>query len=564
MGKTAMMIHLNMCNLRWLALLRLTVVWGLLTISCVNFTGCSRTNFKNEADAAVYEIINKKWDDDFGQKANYLISDVEPDVNEIQVLIPTSGMLSLARAAAIATAQNRDYQRQRELLYLKALDLTGKHHKYARQWFASLGLMYQGDDDDESVHTDNTLGFDNDFLFENGMTVGVGVAVDWIRFLSQDPRTTLGSILSADIAIPILGRGAGKVAWEELTQAEHDVVYQIRSFCRFRKSFIVSIVSDYYRLLQLDDSMTNTRNSWESKMQLTQRLRMEAAEGRVARFQVDQAEQSELAAKERYLRRIRTFDRSLDAFKDRLALPPDSNIILDQNELTVLMACNMEMSEHALEEAIEVALEHRLDLTNIADQVADAARKVELAADGLGVQLELVGSARVESRPDRDFTSIQFHKGSYNLGLTDALPLDRLFERNAYREATIALLKVQRDHEQKVAQITLEVRESHRRLEEEAESHQTALKSLDLARMRVKVSPLLWAAQRMNTRDLLEAQDALLTAKNAVTHSRINYATAKLEFFRDIGLLNVRPDGMWEQQMIASENVGHRHKERGP
>ena len=51
----------------------------------------------------------------------------------------------------------------------------------------------------------------------------------------------------------------------------------------------------------------------------------------------------------------------------------------------------------------------------------------------------------------------------------------------------------------------------------------------------------------MNTRDLLEAQDALLTAENSVTHARINYATAKLEFFRDIGLLNVRPDGLWEQ-----------------
>jgi outer membrane protein TolC len=520
----------------------------------------SPDKYVDQADQDVYRIIDKKWDVEFGHKANGLIDDIERDVNEVQVLIPESGLLNLAQVAAIATTQNREYKRQRELLYLKALDLTGEHHKYARQWFASLGLIADRDENDESVHTNNTLAFDQTFLLKNGVTVSTGVALDWIRFLGQDPRTSLGSILTADIAIPILGKGAGKVAWEQLTQAEHDVVYQIRSFCRFRKRFVVSIMSDYYRLLQLNDSATNTKNSWESKKELTQRLRMEAAEGRVARFHVDQAEQSELAAKERYLRSIRTFDRSLDAFKDRMALPPDVNIVLDPNELTVLIASDMEMPKYALEEAIHVALERRLDLANISDQVVDTARKVKLAAEGLGVQLGLFGSARVASRPNTDVANLQFHEGAYELGFVSDLPLDRVSERNAYREATIALIKHQRDSEQTVAQIKLEVREAYRRLEEEAESFQTALKSLKLARLRVKVSPLLWAAQRMNTRDLLEAQDALLTAENAVTHSRINYATAKLEFFRDIGLLNVRPDGMWEQQMISSENVGYRHK----
>ena len=508
----------------------------------------------DQANLDVYRIIEKKWNDEFGHKTNYLISDVEPDVNEVQIRIPESGPLSLAQVAAIATAQNREYQRQRELLYLRALDLTGQHHTYARQWFASLGLIARSDDNEESIHMDNSLGFDQTFLFENGITVSTGAALDWIRFLSQDPRTSLRSILTADVAIPILGRGTGRIAWEELTQAEHDVAYQIRSFCRFRKRFIVSIVSDYYRLLQLDDSATNSKNSWERKKELSQRLRTEAAEGRVARFQVDQAEQSELAAKQGYLRRIRSFDRSLDVFKDRLALPPDANIALDPNELAVLVVSGMEMPEYALEEAIHVALAHRLDLANISDQVLDMSRKVELAAKGLGVQLGLVGSARVASRPDTDVANLQFHKGSYGLGLTGDLPLDRLFERNAYREATIALFSHQRDYEQTVAQIKLDVREAYRRLEEEAESFQTASKSLELARKRVKVSPLLWASQRMNTRDLLEAQDALLSAENSVTHARINYATAKLEFFRDIGLLNVRPDGLWEQHGHARED----------
>ncbi len=64
--------------------------------------------------------------------------------------------------------------------------------------------MVQNDNDNESIYTNNTLGFDKDFFFENGITVGAGVALDWIRFLSQDPCTTLGSILSADMSAMVI------------------------------------------------------------------------------------------------------------------------------------------------------------------------------------------------------------------------------------------------------------------------------------------------------------------------------------------------------------------------
>ncbi|MFC1793523.1 TolC family protein [Planctomycetota bacterium] len=514
----------------------------------------SPETYVDQANQDVYRIIDKKWDEDFGRKANYLISDIEPDANELQVIIPESGMLSLVQAVAIATAHNRDYQGQREQLYLKALDLTGERHKYVCQWFGSLGLMYSSDDGDEETSTDAELGIDRTFIFENGITVGAGVAIDWMRFLIGGPRTTLESILSADVAIPILGRGAGKVAWENLTQSEQEVLYQIRTFSRFRKSFVVSIVSDYYRVLQLNDAVINSRNSLESKKKLTERLRMEAGEGRLARFQVDQSEQSELAAKDRYLRQVRTFERRLDSFKDRLSLPLDSNCVLDQNELTILTEHELEMTGFGLTEAFETALERRLDLMNTADRITDAARKVELASEGLGVQLDLVGSARIGSRPDIDFANFQFHRGNYGLGLAADLPLDRLLDRNAYREASIVLMQRSRGYEQAVSRIKLEVREAYRRLEEEAESFQTALKSLELARMRVNVSPLLWAAQRMNTRDLLEAQDDLLVSEDNVTSSMIDFTIAKLEFCRDVGILNVRPDGMWEQHEYARDD----------
>ncbi|MHC4072949.1 MAG: hypothetical protein ACYTGS_13100, partial [Planctomycetota bacterium] len=99
---------------------------------------CSPDQYKAKADKEVYEIIDSKWQDDFGNKANYAIDDsnvpASPDDIRVEKAVPASGVLSLREAVAIATAHNRTYLRQKEQLYLIALDLTLARHQFARKW----------------------------------------------------------------------------------------------------------------------------------------------------------------------------------------------------------------------------------------------------------------------------------------------------------------------------------------------------------------------------------------------------------------------------------------------
>ena len=53
--------------------------------------------------------------------------------------------------------------------------------------------------------------------------------------------------------------------------------------------------------------------------------------------------------------------------------------------------------------------------------------------------------------------------------------------------------------------------------------------------------------QRANTRDVLDAQKDLFKAKNAATASLVDYTIATLDFYRDSGVLEVRPDGMLQE-----------------
>jgi len=522
---------------------------GLCAAVILGIAGaCSPKYYKVQADKEVYDIIDSKWQDSFGQKANYTISDVPPSPNDIQVekAVPQSGVLNLAQAAAIATAHNREYQRQKEQLYLMALDLTLARHQFARQWFGTIDASYIRDSEDERASSDAGLGFNQ--LLADGAQISTSIALDWARFLTGDPRTSLGSVLSASVTQPLLrGRGR-KIVQENLTQAERNALYQIRWFNRYRKTFVVSIVAAYYRVLQRRDAVTNAENNYNSRVESRKRLEWEAKAGRVPPFEVDQAEQRELDALDSYVRAKRTYEQQLDEFKMMLSLPTHAKVELDQSELEALKEIGVTEPDYMLDKAVETAWLQRLDFANSKDAIDDAARKVMIAADNLGVELNLIGSASVSSTPKTDLSRLQFHQGAYGLGLEADLPLDRKAERNAYREALITLEQRQREYENDVDEVELDVRQTHRQLLEAVERYETQRNSLELAETRVESTTFLQQAGRVATRELLESQDAFLDAQNNVTAALVDHAIAKLSFFRDIGVLQVRPDGMWEQE----------------
>jgi len=519
-------------------------------IFVLGVAGChSPEYYKSEADEEVYSIIDNKWQEGYGEKTNYKIGDVEPGPNDVQLeeIIPDPNVLSLADAVAIATSNNREYKTEKEQLYLTALDLTLKRHNFARQWFGTFDSQYARGAEDEEISYEADTGFSQ--LLADGAAVSVNIGLEWARFLTGSPGTSLTSVLSGTITQPLL-RGAGRrIVQEELTQAEREALYRIRSFNRFRKGFVVSIVSAYYRVLQQRDKVTNAENNYRRRVLSRERLEMEAEAGRVPQFEVDQAHQSELDAESGLVSAQQTYEQRLDEFKIKLALPTDAKIELDQNELNLLREAGIVEPNYMVEDAIAAALSHRLDLVNSRDKVDDAVRKIAVAEDNLRAELNLVGSTSVNSRGKTDFGTLRFQEGSYTLGIESDLPFDRKSERNAYRRSLITLIQQQRDYEEDMDGVRLDVRQAYRELEAAAQQYIIRKNSLELAETRVESTSMLLQAGRLTTRDLLESQDSLIEAQNSLTEALVSHLTAKLTFFKDIGILQVRPDGMWEQSV---------------
>ena len=525
--------------------------WGLCIGAMMALAGgCSPERYKAKADKEVYGILKSKWKDDFGQMANYQVSDTTPTAADIAKVIPPSGVLTLAQAVAIATQYSRDYRGQKESLYLSALDLTLTRYQYTRQWFGTIDAAYTSQDGAEETLLDAQTGVNQNFLLGDGIQAGAALAVDWTRFLTGDPRTSLGSVLTASAAVPLLGAGAGRAARENLTQAERNVLYRIRSFNRYRQTFVVSIIDDYYRVLQQRNSVDIQQASNKRLVASTNQLRMEVEVGQRPAYDLGEAEQRLLSAEQALVSARQRYAQTLDSFKIRLALPTDANVALDANELRALEQKGITPLEYSEEDAIQMALDRRLDLANTRDGLDDVERKLVLAAKGLGTQLDLTASANVASTPETQVTRLRFHEGAYSLGLAADLPFDRKAQRNAYREALIAVQQQQRGYDEEVDQIKLNVRNAYRILAETAESYRIQKVGLKLAQRRVEVEKLSLQYGRGTVRLLLDSEDALVQAQNDVLGALVDHLIAKLSFFRDVGILQVRPDGMWEQKTL--------------
>jgi len=516
-------------------------------VCLLSLTGCGKHNYKKEADEQVYNIIDRKWQDEFGSKANYKISDTEPLPGDIQIdkpVVPT-GPLTLPYAVALATAHNREYQTQKELLYATALDLRLTRHQFENQFFGGISGGYDSDPNSDVIGLEANVGFNR--LLASGTQISTNVAAAWVEVLTGNLRSGLTSILSMTVTQPLLRGSDRRIILEDLTQAERDMLYQIRSFNRFRKTFVVSVISQYYGVLQQLDYVKNARDNYSTLTFLYERVEILTKAGRLPLFELDRVRQDKLKALDTYAQAQKDYKQLLDEFKITLSLPTTADLELDEREIEAMRTAGITPPDFSEGEVLETALLRRLDLSNSADMVIDAQRKVFVAADALRAELSLVGSAKAVSARRTDRSTLSSFREEYGVGFELDLPLDRVPEQHVYRKTLINLEQRQREYDQNADLIRLEVRQAHRDLTEAAERYRIYSEGLELARKRFDDTLLLLQYGRVSSRRVLDAQNDLFDAQNAATQALVDYTVATLNFYRDTGVLQVRPDGMWQR-----------------
>jgi hypothetical protein len=159
---------------------------------------------------------------------------------------PRPYLIKLEQAVELGLINSREYQDARENLYLTALPVTLERFAFAPQFFLAEQAIRQwagsqtpgGPKNDWSLATNAGFGK----LFSTGALLLVNFANQTVINLTGPGRhTTSESTINLDLVQPLLRGGGRAVTLEPLTQAERNLLYEIRDFARFREEFYVAI-----------------------------------------------------------------------------------------------------------------------------------------------------------------------------------------------------------------------------------------------------------------------------------------------------------------------------------
>jgi len=498
--------------------------------------------------------------------------------------------ISLIDALQIGAYNSPEYQSRKEGVFQSALNLDLRRNDF-RNIFAAgsrsrSNINSSGDVTSSSI--DHTGSADVGRLLANGLALSSAIALDLGNVLTGGGASSLGFSIDPSISMPLL-RGAGRhIITENLTQAERNVVYDIWDFERYKHTFAVNIARQYYSVLRQVDSLANARANYESAVQSARWSRRRGDAGRISEIDVDQALQRELSARNGWISAQEQLKSSLDSFKMAIGLPVDALIELDLTDLDQLRAqadsiidefktsardTNAETAPPAdapvevvsasregagpleiePDLAVKLAFENRLDLRVANGDVYDAQRQVVVRADALRAGLSVSGGARFA---DDDFDgSVGMNRGAYNASMPLDLAIERTSERNGYRNSLITLERATRSVQSLEDNIKLAVRDELRNLMESRESLKIQAQSVVVAEKRVRSTQMFLEAGRRQIRDLLDAQDSLLSSRNQLTSAVVNYRIAELEIQRDLGILKVNERGLWED--FSPEDIEH-------
>lgn len=529
---------------------KLLLVWlGLMLLVLV--CGCTRNVYRRSADEDTYRIINDKSALVPGMPEAFSIENGRynaPSSGDSFDTGENSVVLSLEKALEIAVENNRDYQSKKEALYNKALDLTLQRHQFGYLVTNEFGGEWSTQGDIESRSGNANLGLSK--IFATGGRIALNIGSNFQKMLTGEKEFTASSLLSLSILQPLF-KGAGKLtAWESLTQAERNVIYELRGFARYRRQFSVRIASSYYSLLQKKQTITNEERNYIRVMRTVEETEEYVKELRRAPFEANEAELKGLEAENRLINTRKDYEDALDQFKIELGLTTESMIEVSDAELDILDTQGIVDLVFREKDVIRLALENRLDLKTSAEKVEDAKRKVEVAANALKIKLDISANASAGTEEPDKWTEFMFDDGTYSAGASLELPLDKLSERNSFRKSLISFDQTRRTNDLAIDNVKLSLRKSWRKLDQARQSFVIQEKSLELSKERLAKVEMSDAS----TRDELEAQDTLLSAENGRTRALINHTIARLELLRDMDMLKINENGLWEKAVYSVNN----------
>jgi outer membrane protein TolC len=540
-------------------------------------SSCTQGFYKKWADKQVFGILRSKSGMVAGAEDDVLQSITPPEPARLETLIKQAEnadflgerafvekgakVLTLPDALNFAVHRNRVYLGRKERVYLSALALTETRQQYGPIASASGGTRFS----EVQVHNrvndfvrtsalTNDGSFGLDYLMKTGARLALDLTTDFTRFFTGGVNSLGNSRTAVTLSQPLLSGAGVLAAAEPLRQDERDVLYEVRDFTQYRKTFTVDIARTFLRALLAREQARNRYVAYKASLGSLERERELAAANLRSQSQLKQIEQGSITYERQWITAVRSYEEALDDLKISLGLPVTEKLVIDASELKRLEVIDPEGS---LDQMIDAALTTRLDIFNARDRLYDAERKVKIAHQSTLPTVDaLAGYQAGTPTGGSEGLSINHRQRQIYGGLDIDLNLNTLPERNDLRAAQIVEQASRRALDLAEEELRSTIRSDWRALNVARRQYDLALKGLELSQKRLEIEEALMAEGQGTARDIVESQDRLIVARDLVISTLIDHNLARLQLWADMGVLFIRKDVRWADVLKQEKPQG--------
>jgi outer membrane protein len=365
----------------------------------------------------------------------------------------------------------------------------------------------------------------------------------------RDPVT---SSLSLSYRQPLL-RDAGPLVWrDQLTQAEREYIYALRSHRLFLDDLALETANRFWRLQQQGFALERRRDAVANARFALEQAKAFVEIGRSTANDVLRAEVQVLSAEQSYTDSLAAYERSLDEFRLDLNLPAKQDLSISEHSATISRL----LIDNAV--AIDLALQHRLDWLTEQDRYDDKRRSLRLATRRLLPDLDFEATVGVVDN-NEDYQPDRGDDPNWSARLELEIPFHRRNERLNHQRALVALSQGRRGLVQFRQRIINEVTDAVRAMRRSESTFIIQRRQVSQSTLRLEKSQMDFEAGLISNRDLLEAQAEMREAQIGLYRARIDYRLAELELRKTTGQLQLDENGEWSDRLPA---YAERHPER--
>jgi outer membrane protein TolC len=362
-------------------------------------------------------------------------------------------------------------------------------------------------------------------------------------------RDLSGTFYNTDMRVSLsqpLLRGFGRAAARRgLSSAEARLADLTRERALAEQQVSVEVAAAYYRIVSQKQMLVVAQKTLERSQGLLEASNAKLEIGKVSQLDVFRARQLVAQAESQLLGAEGAFEDAKDQLRILLRREADYEFEVENRIPT-------ENDSLDLAEAIETALATRLELTSATEALAETERTVSYNRNQLlpefNLNLDLIrqsaGTDLWRSFALRDFDFAPYFRIS--------MPVDRTPQTIQYHSALIERDRRRREIESLRRQITEQVRRAVRLQARLARELEVAGVSVEFAEKEAEVATLRYQRGLSNNLDVVNAEEALLSARSRRISLLADMAVARLSLRVALGTLNPRTDFVRRDEPAAA------------